>query len=44
MPNQPRNLSIRHLRARYLAGDLTPAALLADIRSHLACHTDNPTK
>ena len=42
MPNQPPNLSIRHLRARYLAGDLTPAALAADIRSHLARHADNP--
>ncbi len=42
MPNQPPNLSIRHLRARYLAGDLSPAALLADIRSRLDLHGDNP--
>lgn len=42
MPSQALNLSMRHLRARYLAGELTPVALLADIRGHLAHHADNP--
>ena len=42
MPNQALNLSISHLRERYLAGDLTPARLMADIRGQLMRHVDNP--
>jgi len=42
MPTQTLNLSIRHLRTRYLAGDLTPAALLAEIRGQLERHAGNP--
>ncbi len=42
MPNQALNLSIAHLRGRYLAGDLTPARLMADIRARLERHADNP--
>ncbi len=42
MPNQTPNLSIRGLRARYLAGDLAPADVLAEIHGHLDRHSDNP--
>ena len=42
MPNQTPNLSIRGLRARYLAGDLAPADVLAAIHGHLDRHSDNP--
>jgi len=42
MPTQTLNLSIRHLRTRYLAGDLTPAALLAEIHEQLHRYADNP--
>ena len=36
------NLSIAHLRGRYLDGDLTPAGLVSEIRRHLERHADNP--
>ena len=42
MPNQTPNLSIRRLRARYLAGELAPADVLAEIHGHLDRHSDNP--
>jgi allophanate hydrolase len=42
MPSQTPNLSIGHLRTRYLAGDLTPADVLAEIRGHLDRHAENP--
>jgi allophanate hydrolase len=42
MPTQALNLSIPHLRTRYLAGDLTPAALLAEIHEQLHRYADNP--
>jgi allophanate hydrolase len=42
MPTQALNLSMRHLRGRYLAGDLTPAGLMAEIRGHLGRYVDNP--
>ncbi len=42
MTGEPLNLSIAHLRGRYLAGDLTPAGLMREIRRHLDRHADNP--
>ena len=42
MPTATLNLSIRSLRERHLAGDLTPAALMADIREELERYAGNP--
>ena len=42
MSNEPLNLSIPHLSARYRAGDLTPAGLVAQIRTQLRARIETP--
>ncbi len=42
MTSEPLNLSIPNLRARYRAGDLTPADLVAAIRARISAPAPNP--